>query len=167
MLASPPLLTRFTLLANVLFFLLTKLTLLAKVLFSLLIKLTLLAKVLFSLLTRLTLLKVLFFLLTLLSRYFGIGVLGSSLFVVGGFAGREGGFLNSVEKEVEEGEEERGHWVPASFNLLTPRCGQYRCKASVTIEVVLVYLFQSSERSSLYYQMQLYIPNFLLFTFAL
>jgi len=65
--------------------------------------------------------------------YFGIGVLRSSPFVVGGFAGREAGFLNSVEKEVEdeneeeevevemEEEEERGHWVPVSFNLLTPR----------------------------------------------
>ena len=58
-----------------------------------------------------------------LQRYFGIGVLGSSLFVVGGFAGREGGFLNSVEEEEELGEE--GHWVPASFNLLTPRYCQY------------------------------------------
>ena len=57
-----------------------------------------------------------------LQRYFGIGVLGSSLFVVGGFAGREGGFLKSVEEEEELGEE--GHWVPTSFNLLTPRCDQ-------------------------------------------
>ena len=71
--------------------------------------------------------------------------------MVGGFAGREGGFLKSVEEEVEdeneeeevemEEEEERGHWVPTSFNLLTPRCGQYRCKASVTVEFVLDYLF--------------------------
>ena len=62
-----------------------------------------------------------------LQRYFGIGVLGSSLFVVGGFAGREGGFLNSVEEEVEMEEKgvQEGHWVPTSFNLLTPRCCQY------------------------------------------
>ena len=61
-----------------------------------------------------------------LARYFGIGLLESSLFVVGGFAGREGGFLKSVERE-EEGGGEEGHWVPTLFNLLTPRCRRYRC----------------------------------------
>ena len=73
--------------------------------------------------------------------------------MVGGFAGREGGFLKSVEEEVEEEEEgveeeeveekggEEGHWVLTSFNLLTPRCGQYRCKGSVTVEFVLFTFF--------------------------
>ena len=54
--------------------------------------------------------------LTRLARYFGIGLLESNLFVLGGFAGREGGFLNSVE------ENELNDWIPTSFNLHTPRC---------------------------------------------
>ena len=57
--------------------------------------------------------------LTRLCRYFGIGLLKRNLFVVGGFAGREGGFLESVE---EKEWNEKSNWVPTAFNLNTPRC---------------------------------------------
>ena len=41
------------------------------------------------------------------------------MLAVGGFAGKEGGFLNSVEERGGGGE-----WVATFFNLLAPRCAR-------------------------------------------
>ena len=54
-----------------------------------------------------------------LTRYFGVAVLEGRLLVAGGFAGKEGGFLTSVEEM--EIVEDAGSWVESSFNLNTPR----------------------------------------------
>ena len=54
-----------------------------------------------------------------LARYFGVAVLEGRLLVAGGFAGKEGGFLTSVEEM--EIVEDAGSWVESSFNLKTPR----------------------------------------------
>ena len=54
-----------------------------------------------------------------LTRYFGVAVLEGRLLVAGGFAGKEGGFLTSVEEM--EIVEDASSWVESSFNLNTPR----------------------------------------------